>query len=225
MGEPPAVEITITNLNDNIDKVFLTDMIQKCGASDELYIYYHPTTNKHLGLARIVFEQVKAARICMDKYNGKSVMGKILNVFRDAFGEECKRILEAATTADKKPPQPPPPPLPSQPPLPPHPPAEDPILDVHHRLFESTAVHSTYKDKEGREWDHYSSSYHSAYDVEWESDRYHDKKDGKEKKHHYHHKSDRERDRRERDRDRDSWGSKERRKDRERKSKDSKYSR
>lgn len=77
MGEPPAVEITITNLNDNIDKQFLTDMVQKNGPSDELIIYYHPVTKRHLGLARIVFIDVKSARSCIDKYNGNSVMGKV----------------------------------------------------------------------------------------------------------------------------------------------------
>jgi len=77
VGEPPAVEITITNLNDNIDKTFLTDMLHKCGPFDELYIYYHPVTNKHLGLGRIVFENVKSAKACIDKFNGTSVMGKV----------------------------------------------------------------------------------------------------------------------------------------------------
>lgn len=77
VGEPPAVEITITNLNDNIDKQFLRDLILKCGTYDELHVYYHPVTNKHLGLARIVFESVKSARGCVTKYNDTSVMGKV----------------------------------------------------------------------------------------------------------------------------------------------------
>lgn len=77
VGEPPAVEITITNLNDNIDKAFLGDMIQKCGATDELHIYYHPITNKHLGVGRVVFESVKSARACIERFNGTSVMGKV----------------------------------------------------------------------------------------------------------------------------------------------------
>lgn len=79
MGEPPPIEITITNLNDNIDKTFLTDMLQKCGTFDEMHIYHHPENNKHLGLARIVFETVKAARICIEKYHNTSVMGKVNN--------------------------------------------------------------------------------------------------------------------------------------------------
>lgn len=77
VGEPPAIEITITNLNDNIDKTFLSEMIQKCGPFDEINIYHHPVTNKHLGIARIVFEAVKSAKFCIDRFNGTSVMGKV----------------------------------------------------------------------------------------------------------------------------------------------------
>ncbi len=80
VGEPPAVEITITNLNDNIDKQFLNNLIQKCGTYDELHVYYHPVTNKHLGLARIVFESVKAAKACIAKYSNTSVMGKVSKI-------------------------------------------------------------------------------------------------------------------------------------------------
>lgn len=77
IGEPPPLEVTIRQLNDNIDKQFLTDMVQKYGPVEELFIYYHPVTNKHLGLGRVVFEQVSAARACVDKLNGTSVMGKV----------------------------------------------------------------------------------------------------------------------------------------------------
>lgn len=77
IGDPPALEITITNINDNIDRQFLADLISKCGEFDELNIYYHPTTNRHLGLARVVFSTVKGANNCIEKYNGKSVMGRV----------------------------------------------------------------------------------------------------------------------------------------------------
>lgn len=80
VGEPPALEITITNLNDNIDKQFLKDLVRKCGPCDELHIYYHRTTNKHLGLARVVFENVKSSKACIEKYNGQSVMGKVCSI-------------------------------------------------------------------------------------------------------------------------------------------------
>lgn len=77
VGDPPRVEILISNLNDNIDKSFLGDMVSKMGPHSELNIYYHPVNNKHLGFARIVFEEVKNAKLCVERLNGKSVMGKV----------------------------------------------------------------------------------------------------------------------------------------------------
>lgn len=108
VGEPPPLEVTINHLNDNIDKTFLTDMVTKFGPVEELFIYYHPTTNKHLGLGRVVFETVKSARACVEKLNGTSVMGKVLKVYLDAFGEDCRKLFEDYTV-EKKPPLPPPP--------------------------------------------------------------------------------------------------------------------
>lgn len=80
------MEVTVSNLNDNIDKQFLTDMVNKFGEQEELVIYYHPVTNKHLGLARIVFMEVASAKQCVASLNNKSVMGKQLQVFLDPFG-------------------------------------------------------------------------------------------------------------------------------------------
>ncbi|XP_035740533.1 histone-lysine N-methyltransferase SETD1-like [Vespa mandarinia] len=100
-GEPPPLEVTFCHLNDNIDKTFLTDMVQKFGAVEELTIYYHPVTNKHLGIARVVFETTKASKACVEKLNNTSVMGRVLRVFLDAFGEECKKIYEELTVEKK----------------------------------------------------------------------------------------------------------------------------
>ncbi|XP_023017776.2 SET domain containing 1 isoform X1 [Leptinotarsa decemlineata] len=102
VGEPPSIEVTIFHLNDNIDKQFLRDMVQKFGVIEELFIYYHPTTNKHLGIGRAVFDTVQNAKACVDKLNKTSVMGKILDVFLDPFGEQCKKKFEEFTI-DKKP--------------------------------------------------------------------------------------------------------------------------
>lgn len=126
MGEPPAVEITITNMNDNVDENFLRNLLQKCGPTEEQTIYRHPRTQRRLGIARIVFIDVKSARNCIERYNQQSVMGNVMNVFHDSFGEQCKQLLLDAS-GDKKtqkpsnvqPPPPqqqqvPPPPLPSQ---------------------------------------------------------------------------------------------------------------
>ncbi|ALC47945.1 Set1, partial [Drosophila busckii] len=97
VGQPPAIEVTVVNLNDNIDKQFLTSLLDKCGPTDEINIYHHPLTNKHLGVARIVFESTKGARQFVEKYNQKSVMGKILNVFCDPFGTVLKKTIENLT--------------------------------------------------------------------------------------------------------------------------------
>ena len=78
MGDPPAIEITITNLNDNVDRNFLTDMLQKAGFQvDEITIFYHPESNKHLGLARVILKSSRQMRMCVEKFNNKSVMGKV----------------------------------------------------------------------------------------------------------------------------------------------------
>ncbi|CAD6995482.1 histone-lysine N-methyltransferase SETD1 [Ceratitis capitata] len=102
VGQPPPIEITLTNLNDNIDRQFLAGMLIKCGPYDELLIYHHPKTNKHLGVARIVFENIKGARLCVEKYNQKSVMGKVLSVFHDPFGLICKQTVDHLSTGKPK---------------------------------------------------------------------------------------------------------------------------
>lgn len=102
MGKPPSIEVTIFHLNDNIDKQFLRDMVEKYGTVEELFIYYHPLTNKHLGIGRVIFEDVKYAKLCVEKLNNTSVMGKVLKVFLDPFGEECKVKFEEYTI-EKKP--------------------------------------------------------------------------------------------------------------------------
>ncbi|XP_033216334.1 histone-lysine N-methyltransferase SETD1 isoform X2 [Belonocnema kinseyi] len=100
-GEPPPLEVTFCHLNDNIDRTFLSDMVHKFGTIEELTIYYHPMTNKHLGIARVVFESTKASKACVEKLNNTSVMGKVLRVFLDAFGEECKKLYDEMTIEKK----------------------------------------------------------------------------------------------------------------------------
>lgn len=80
IGEPPAIEITIKNLNDNVDKNFLSDMLQKASLQcDDIIIYYHPETNKHLGIARLILRTPRQMKMCIEKFNQKSVMGKVSN--------------------------------------------------------------------------------------------------------------------------------------------------
>ncbi|XP_069357216.1 histone-lysine N-methyltransferase SETD1 isoform X2 [Maniola hyperantus] len=106
VGIPPQLEVTIGNLNDNIDKAFLSDMINKVGPYEELTIFYHPITNRHLGFARVVFQDVKHSKICIEKYNGKSVMGQVLDVFHDPFGKKCHEMFEGRTMERKPQPAP-----------------------------------------------------------------------------------------------------------------------
>lgn len=80
------MEVSITNLNDNISKPFLENLVKKFGAIEEAQIYYHPKTKKHLGTARITFMEAKSAKACVEKLNQTSVMGNIINVFFDPFG-------------------------------------------------------------------------------------------------------------------------------------------
>ncbi|XP_031331051.1 histone-lysine N-methyltransferase SETD1 isoform X2 [Photinus pyralis] len=105
VGDPPPLEVTISHLNDNIDKQFLTDIVQKFGAIEELFIYYHPFTNKHLGLGRVIFETTEGSKACVERLNNSSVMGKVLQVFLDPFGEQCKKLFDELTI-EKKPPVP-----------------------------------------------------------------------------------------------------------------------
>ncbi|KAH9376617.1 hypothetical protein HPB48_005828 [Haemaphysalis longicornis] len=130
VGVPPPLEVTLTNLNDNIGKAFLDDLLKKFGPIDESTVYYHARTRKHLGLARVIFSTTKAARYCVDKMHLSSVMGNILNVFLDPFGRECQRLYEEMSLDRPKfseplpyVPDPPPPPVQMLPaPTPPPPP-------------------------------------------------------------------------------------------------------
>lgn len=65
----------------------------KYGEVDDLFIYHHPLTNKHLGLARVMFTSVKSARECVERLNKTSVMGKIIKVFLDAFGKNLNNFV------------------------------------------------------------------------------------------------------------------------------------
>lgn len=138
VGEPPAVEITISNMNDNVDENFLRNLLQKCGPTEEQIIYRHPRTQRRVGIARIVFLDVKSARACIEKYNQQSVMGNVMNVFHDAFGEQCKQLLVDASGEKKapktvvQPPQPPPIPPPSIPPQMPAFKAKDELVPHSH---------------------------------------------------------------------------------------------
>ena len=106
VGEPPKVEVTMDNLNDNIDKQFLSNRIEKYGDWEVLNIDYHPETKKHLGLARIVFKQVSSAKDCVAGVHGKSIMGKLVNCYLDPRFLMAKKIFQDLTTEKKPSPEP-----------------------------------------------------------------------------------------------------------------------
>ena len=113
VGEPPKVEVTVENMNDNVDKQFLLRMIEKCGAVEDVKIYFHPVSGKHLGLAHLCFEEVKGAKECVKYLHGKSVMGQQLNCYLDPMSKSCQMMF-AELTEEKKP-EPLPPPVPTLP--------------------------------------------------------------------------------------------------------------
>ena len=53
IGQIPDKEVTFTNLNDNINKSFLQDMCKAFGKIEEVKIYHHPKTRKHLGIGKV----------------------------------------------------------------------------------------------------------------------------------------------------------------------------
>lgn len=101
IGEPPPVEVTLSNLNDNIDKTFLQDIVKKYGQVDEPIVFHHPVTNRHLGLARVTFETVESAKLCVEKLNETKVMGKVIKVYLDPFGKQCRESYLKLTEEKK----------------------------------------------------------------------------------------------------------------------------
>jgi histone-lysine N-methyltransferase SETD1 len=53
VGEPPPNEVTFTNLNDNISKDFLENMVKQFGQLEEVKIYYNPKNKKHMGIGKV----------------------------------------------------------------------------------------------------------------------------------------------------------------------------
>lgn len=59
----------------------------QCGPVEELSIYSHEFLHKHLGVARLLFQDAEAAENCVSKFNDSTLMGRKLHVFLDPFGE------------------------------------------------------------------------------------------------------------------------------------------
>ena len=49
-------------------------------------IFDHELSRKHLGVARVIFEDPEGAKTCVEKMNNATLMGRVLHVFLDPFG-------------------------------------------------------------------------------------------------------------------------------------------
>lgn len=93
----PPKEVTFARLNDNIREGFLTDMCKKFGEIEEVEILYNPKNKKHLGIAKVVFESVKAAKVAVQSLHNTSVMGNLIHVELDPKGKQEIQSFEAKT--------------------------------------------------------------------------------------------------------------------------------
>lgn len=90
IGPVPPKEVTFARLNDNIREGFLTDMCKKFGEIEEVEILYNPKNKKHLGIAKVVFETVKAAKVAVQSLHDTSVMGNMIHVELDPKGKQIQ---------------------------------------------------------------------------------------------------------------------------------------
>uniref|UniRef100_A0A8C1KGN3 SET domain containing 1B, histone lysine methyltransferase a n=1 Tax=Cyprinus carpio TaxID=7962 RepID=A0A8C1KGN3_CYPCA len=94
VGRVPPKEVTFAKLNDNVREGFLTDMCKKFGDIEQVEILYNPKNKKHLGIAKVVFGTVKAAKDAVQNLHNTSVMGNIIHVELDPKGENRQRYLQ-----------------------------------------------------------------------------------------------------------------------------------
>lgn len=86
-------------------------MVSKFGIVQDMAIGYHPIKKTHLGLARVVFEEVKSAKDCVNNLHGKSVMGKQLNCYQDPNAVSFTKMFHELTEEKKPDPTPAPEPV------------------------------------------------------------------------------------------------------------------
>ncbi|XP_068562232.1 histone-lysine N-methyltransferase SETD1B-A isoform X2 [Cebidichthys violaceus] len=94
IGPVPPKEVTFARLNDNIREGFLSDMCKKFGEIEQVEILYNPKNKKHLGIAKVVFENVKAAKVAVQSLHKTSVMGNFIHVELDPKGENRLRYFQ-----------------------------------------------------------------------------------------------------------------------------------
>eukprot|EP00066_Takifugu_rubripes_P024292 XP_011613558.1 PREDICTED: histone-lysine N-methyltransferase SETD1B-A-like [Takifugu rubripes] len=94
IGPVPPKELTISRLNDNVSEAFLTNMCKIHGNTEEVEIFYNPKNKKHLGIAKVIFDTVKAAKDAVQHLHQTSVMGNIIHVEIDPKGENRERYIQ-----------------------------------------------------------------------------------------------------------------------------------
>lgn len=93
IGPIPPKELTFSRLNDNVREPFLSNMCKKYGKIEEVEIFYNPKNKKHLGIAKVIFETVIAAKDAVQHLHQTSVMGNIIHVEIDPKGNTCLKII------------------------------------------------------------------------------------------------------------------------------------
>ncbi|XP_050972312.1 histone-lysine N-methyltransferase SETD1B-A [Labeo rohita] len=87
-------ELTFARLNDNIRDGFLSEMCKNFGEIQDLKVLYNPKNKKHLGIAQVVFESVKAANNAVKTLHNTSVMGNNIHVEFDPKGVKRNRYFQ-----------------------------------------------------------------------------------------------------------------------------------
>ncbi|KAM9391505.1 histone-lysine N-methyltransferase SETD1B-A-like [Pholidichthys leucotaenia] len=94
VGPVPPKEVTFSRLNNNVNEMFLNDMCKKYGNIEDVEVFYNPKNKKHLGIAKVTFDTVRAAKEAVQHLHQTSVMGNIIHVEIDPKGENRARYLQ-----------------------------------------------------------------------------------------------------------------------------------
>ncbi|KAG1974028.1 histone-lysine N-methyltransferase SETD1B-A [Pimephales promelas] len=87
-------ELTFARLNDNIRDEFLSEMCKQFGEVQDLKVLYNPKNKKHLGIAKVIFESVKAANNAVKNLHNTSVMGNNIHLEFDPKGVKRNRYVQ-----------------------------------------------------------------------------------------------------------------------------------
>uniref|UniRef100_A0A1I7X9B9 RRM domain-containing protein n=1 Tax=Heterorhabditis bacteriophora TaxID=37862 RepID=A0A1I7X9B9_HETBA len=70
------------------------------GVVDDLMVFYHPSSRKHLGIGMVVFHTSSDAAKFITQFNGKPVMGSIIKCCLDPYFAYLSRRYEEQTGAE-----------------------------------------------------------------------------------------------------------------------------